>query len=250
MDKCPGVRFPCGEGVLMRTKSRGAFVLIVLFAAIGAAASASAPASTGPDHATASCPPGSKPAIIAGNFKCLRAGQRCKVRYQAAYKKYGFRCVAGHLRKNAPKPPTPPAEPPPAPPPPPTPPAQPGHYKGLTSQLTTFEFDVSSPGYSVTHLKTGQVNAGCTPHFSTSGGEIDLGSYAMNVSSDGNFGVEWNYNATLGGSVPVTGHTKIVGHFNGPTATGTLEDNFAFTYSGIAFTCGSGLQTWTVTKTG
>ena len=41
-----------------------------------------------------------KPAVIGGKHKCLRVGQVCKARYQAAYKKYGFTCVNGRLRKS------------------------------------------------------------------------------------------------------------------------------------------------------
>jgi hypothetical protein len=201
-----------------------------------------------------SCPRGSKPAIIAGNFKCLRVGQRCSIRYQRSYRKYGFHCVGGHLRKGSgvkPKPPAPePPAPAPSPPPLPAPPAQAGHYKGLTSQLTTFEFDVTVDGSRVTNLKTGQVNAGCTPHFNLYGGEIDLGSYQMLIGADGTFGVEWASNGTIGGATPYTGHTKITGHFNGPTATGTLEVTLGFAYGGVVYACGSGLQTWNVSRTG
>jgi hypothetical protein len=136
----------------------------------------------------------------------------------------------------------------PPPTPPPAPPALPGHYKGLTSQITTFEFDVTSDGFHVTNLKTGQVNVGCTPPFSLYGGEIDLGSYTMTVSADGNFGVEYNDNGTIGGATPYTGHTKITGHFNGPTVTGNLEVNLSFTYAGTAYACGSGLQIWNVSR--
>lgn len=241
----------------MGSRSRLSYVVIVALAAVGIVANPPAPASTRPaDRTTASCPRGYKPAVIAGNFKCLRAGQRCKMRYQIAYKKYGFRCVAGHLRKDAPKPPVPPAEPPPPPPPPPpAPPALAGHYKGLTSQLTTFEFDVTSDGFRVTNLKTGQVNAGCTPQFGLSGGEIDLGSYLMNVTTGGDFGVEYDdrgtiSGGTISGTIPYTGHTKISGHFNGLTAVGSLEVTLGFSYNGVSYACGSGHQTWTVNRTG
>ncbi len=109
---------------------------------------------------------------------------------------------------------------------------------------------MTSDGYRVTNLKTGQVNAGCTPHFNLYGGEINLGAYAMNITADGSFGVEWDNNGTIGGVVPYTGHTRITGHFNGPTASGNLEDTLSFVYSGTAFACGSGLQTWTVSRIG
>ena len=105
-------------------------------------------AGSAPTGKSASCSRGFKPAIIAGKFKCLKSGQKCAKRNQKAYRKYGLSCVNGHLRKGAPPPAPPPAPPapPPAPPPLPTPPAQPGHYKGLSSQLTNFEFDVTPDG--------------------------------------------------------------------------------------------------------
>jgi hypothetical protein len=118
----------------------------------------------------------------------------------------------------------------------------------LTSQLTTIEFDVTSDGYHVTNLRTGQVNMGCTPHLSLYGGDINTGSFTMIITSAGDFGLESNDNGTIGGVAPYAGHTKLLGHLNGPTATGTVERTLSFTYSGTAFACGSGLQTWTVSR--
>jgi hypothetical protein len=153
-----------------------------------------------------------------------------------------------------PPPPAPP-EPPPAPPPPPAPVAIPGHYKGLSSQLTTFEFDVIANGNAVTNLTTGQVNAGCTPPFGLSGGEIHLGTYVMPIASDATFGVDYNSGGTISGgtingTIQYTGRTTITGHFSGPTAIGTLQVSLAFTYSGTAYACGSGLQTWSAARIG
>ena len=96
------------------------FTLLALAAAVGAvalalagtaaatvaAAVSSASAKTQPEAAMAgtdsrasSCSRGSKPAIIAGNFKCLRVGQRCSMRYQGSYRKYSLHCVNGRLRR-------------------------------------------------------------------------------------------------------------------------------------------------------
>src|SRR4051812_7504334 len=99
---------------------------VVFVAALIAASSSRAQQ---PDGSAGSCARGTRPAVIAGSFRCLTAGQRCKVRYQAAYKRYGFRCVAGRLKKGT-------GSgtggggtdlPPPVVPPPPA--FQPGHYK-------------------------------------------------------------------------------------------------------------------------
>jgi len=204
-----------------------------------------------PDAGSASCAVGFKPAIIGGNFKCLRAGQSCARRYQKAYRKYGFRCLSGRLRTASAVsviPPPPPSPPPTPPPPPPAPPAQPGHYKGTTSQLTTFEFDVTASGSGVTNLVTGQVNQGCTPHFSLYGGEINLGTYLISIAPDGSFALSYSSGGTVG-SIPATGSTSITGHISGATAVGTLEETTSFTYNGVAYSCESGRQTWTVTRT-
>ena len=198
----------------------------------------------------ASCKKGFTPAIIAGKSKCLKAGQACSKRYQKAYRKYGFNCVNGHLRKRA-VPPAPPAPPPspPAPPPAPTPHAQPGHYKGLTSQITNFEFDVTGDGNFVTHLVTGQINEGCSPGGSLYGGDLNFGTSMIPITADGSFTIDIPYTGTVDEN-PSAGHLTIIGHFSGTTATGTLSDTVSFTSEGTQYSCGSGLQTWTATRSG
>jgi hypothetical protein len=237
--------------------SRFALLVVVACVAVlsSVAASAFAMTSTGglrsPDARSASCRTGFKPAIIGGSFKCLKAGRSCTARYQKAYRKYGFHCLNGRLRKgsgvSAPAlAPPPPAPPPPAPTPPP---ATPGHYKGLTSQMTTFEFDVTLNGRGVANLVTGQVNQGCTPAFHLWGGQINLGSYVIPIANDGSFAVSWSGSGTVG-SAPATGRTSITGHLSGATAVGNLEETTNFTWTGgVAYACGSGLQNWTVTRT-
>jgi len=209
-------------------------------------------ASSGP---LASCRSGSKPAIIAGNFKCLRVGDRCRVSYQASYRKYGFRCVAGHLRKRSagggthestPPPVAPPVTPPVAPPPPP---GIPGHYKGLTSQSEDLEFDVTSDGRGVIGFKTGQINQGCTPPAHIYGGYLNFGTYTMPLRADGSFSLTYTEQATVG-SNPATGTVSVSGHLNGSVAIGNVERKTAFTENGTSYSCGSGLQTWTATRTG
>jgi hypothetical protein len=194
----------------------------------------------------AACPAGTKRAVIGGKVKCLRAGQPCQARYQAVYRKRGFTCVAGHLRKRVVTPPPEPPAPPPPPTPPP-PPAQPGHYKGTTSQLTVIEMDVTAAGTTVTHIVTGQINEGCTPHASLYGGSFQSGNALVPLSPDGTFIIDFDYRGTVGES-PSTGHFNLTGHFNGLTATGTLEDSTSFTDNGVAYACGSGRQTWTATR--
>jgi hypothetical protein len=222
---------------------------LLVLAAAGVVLWAGTSAVAAPDAASA-CPAGTKRAVIGGKVKCLRAGQACKLRYQAAYKRYGFRCVAGHLRKNTPKPPvTPPVEPPPppAPPPPPPPRAQPGHYKGTTSQLTVIEFDVTADSSTVLNLATGQVNQGCTPHASLYGGGVH--NVGAAILPDLTFRRDFVYDTSVG-SDPAHATFTITGQFSGAAATGTLQASVTFTHEGVAYACGSGLQTWTATRTG
>jgi hypothetical protein len=202
-----------------------------------------------PDAGSVTCRSGSKRAIIGGKVKCLRVGQACSARYQAAYRRYGFTCVSGHLRKRTVKPPAPPAPPPPppAPPAPPPPPAQAGHYKGTTSQLEVLEFDVDASGTVVRNFSTGQINEGCTPAGSLSGGNFTGG--ATPIAADGSFLLDFDYTGSVSGN-PSTGHFTMRGQFSGSTATGTLEKTTKFTYNGVQYSCGSGRQTWTVTRTG
>jgi hypothetical protein len=47
------------------------------------------------------CRAGSVPAIIEGERACFRAGQRCANRLERQYNRYGFRCRAGRLQKDA-----------------------------------------------------------------------------------------------------------------------------------------------------
>ena len=67
-----------------------AFTTLLLAAGIGMAGIGGSPAAV-----SSAC----KPALIGGKHKCLRAGQRCAARYHAAYRKYGFACINGRLRK-------------------------------------------------------------------------------------------------------------------------------------------------------
>jgi hypothetical protein len=142
--------------------------------------------STTPEAKAASCARGTKPAIVGGNFKCLRVGQKCSASYQSAYRKYGFHCAKGRLRKgtglsSAPAQSEPPYSSPPAP----TPAAVDGHYKGVTSQNETFEFDIRWDGRNFSGLKTGQINQGCTP--------ADMGLH-------GNY-IQWTRFRRLGDSI-------------------------------------------------
>lgn len=196
-----------------------------------------------------------------GNFKCLRVGQRCKVRHQQAYHRYRFHCANGRLRRWSPSPPPPPEPPaPPAPPvqppSPPPPPALTGHYKGATSANELIEFDViagpcqgaSAATVCVTNFHTGQMNQGCTPPFYLSGGYINTGTYKIPVNADGSFGIQYSETGTVG-PVAAPSFVKITGAFSASLAAGTVERKTEFTWTdGVHYSCGTG-PTWTAART-
>jgi hypothetical protein len=125
-----------------------------------------------------------------------------------------------------------------------------GHYKGVTSQNETFEFDIYNGGLSFRALKTGQINQGCTPSFHVSGGYFNWPDYVVPVNLSGDFTLDTDVTGGSVGSSPAPGHLTIRGHMAGQTGTGSPEFRTAFTNSnGVSYTCGSGLQTWTVTRT-
>jgi hypothetical protein len=205
--------------------------------------------SAAPEAKAASCARGTKPAVIGGNFKCLRAGQQCSARYQAAYRRYGFHCASSRLRKGTGVAPASAAEPPYTPPPAPTPAAIDGHYKGVTSQNETFEFDIANGGLSFRGLKTGQINEGCTPSFHLYWGYLNWPKYVVPVSVSGDFTIDTDLTGWTVGSWPASEHVTIRGHMSGPVGSGSLEMKTGFSDGRTAYSCGSGLQTWTVTRT-
>jgi hypothetical protein len=207
-------------------------VLMVVGAAFAAAMVNRTPV-TAPRSIQVTCGAGSKRAVIAGRIRCLRSGQACKTRHQTAYRKYGFRCVNGRLRKRS----TPPT---------PAPRAQSGHYKGTDSQNELIEFDVNTTRDGVQNFSTGQINAGCTPPLHLAGGNVQGGS--AEIAADSSFKIDFDYPSTIGGN-PYTGHVTITGHFSGTTATGTMRNTLSFTLDGIQYSCESGLLNWTATRT-
>jgi YVTN family beta-propeller protein len=67
-------------------------VLLVAFAAVGAAVREAAPASGGPTGLTKHCVRRSVAAVISRRHVCLRAGQKCSSRLDFQYRRHGFRC--------------------------------------------------------------------------------------------------------------------------------------------------------------
>lgn len=223
-----------------------AAMAVLALAGVASVGAASPNSSRNQKPGTASCLPG----VVGGKRVCLAVGQRCKTRYQGRYRQYGFVCVNGRLRKRpAPKPPvvTQPTPTPPAP----TPAAIDGHFKGVTSQNETFEFDIVNGGLTFKGLKTGQINQGCTPPGHIYGNYFNWPDYTVPVSMAGDWTIDGDLTGGYVGSWPAATHLTIHGHMSGQTGTGNLELRRSFTNgsTGIAYTCDSGLVTWTVTRT-
>lgn len=133
--------------------------LVVLFALVvlvAVAASTALGRNARPDSTTA-CTKGAVAARIGGKSVCLRAGTACKATYNSIYKKHGFTCIAGHLRK------TPTAKPPaPTPVPPYTPPT--GTVGTANTTVTVEMFDDPIPLFvlSQTTIPSGNVTFAIT----------------------------------------------------------------------------------------
>jgi hypothetical protein len=109
------------RGALLSEVIVGAAVVCLTIGLQSAPAQSSGRTAEQAPAAAGSCRKGSVAARIGGKRRCLRAGQRCKKRFERQYRRHGFHCQAGRLRKlrKHPHPPPPPPPPPPIPPPPP-----------------------------------------------------------------------------------------------------------------------------------
>ena len=91
-------------------------VLVALVVLVAVAASSALGQNSRRDE-TVACAKGAVAVRVGGKRVCLRVGTICKAKYNSIYKRHGFTCVAGHLRKSTqPKPPAPTPEPPYTPP--------------------------------------------------------------------------------------------------------------------------------------
>jgi len=136
------------------------------------------------------------------------------------------------------------------PPPPPIPAATPGHYVGTTGDNELWVFDIGADGLSLTGLQTGQINESCDPpDITLFGGNLNAPG-PIPVALDGSFTINATINGTVGGN-PSTDTIAITGHVSGGSASGTIREDTSFTDSGsgTAYSCTSGNQTWTASKT-
>jgi plastocyanin len=132
-------------------------VVLVALVVLGAVAASTALGQNARPDSTAACAKGAVAARIGGKSVCLRAGTACKATYKSIYKKHGFTCVAGHLRK------TPTAKPPaPTPAPPYTPPT--GTVGTANTTVTVEMFDDPIPLFvlSQTTIPSGNVTFAIT----------------------------------------------------------------------------------------
>ena len=90
---------------------------------------------------------------------------------------------------------------------------------------------------------------GCTPQFYIYWNYLNWPDYVVPVSPSGDFTIDTDLTGWRVGDWPASEHVTIRGHMAGPVGTGSLEMKTEFNGNGVAYTCGSGLQTWTVTKT-
>ena len=100
-------------------------VVLAVLAGLFVVAASTALARDARPNAAAACAKGAVAARIGGKTVCLRARMRCKAAYNRTYRRHGFKCVAGRLRKSTIVKPKPPAPPPTTPEPPYTPPTGP-----------------------------------------------------------------------------------------------------------------------------
>jgi Cupredoxin-like domain len=142
-------------------------VLAVLAALVAVAASTALGRNTRP-NAPAVCAKGAVAARVGGKAVCLHAGMACKAAYNRIYKKHGFTCVAGHLRKSTKA--KPPAPTPTPPDPPYTPPTGPVGTANTTVAVGMFDdpktiFVLSPPTFpsgNVTFVITSSCVGACS----------------------------------------------------------------------------------------
>ena len=138
-------------------------VVVIALLVLVAVAASTALGRNAQAAATAACAKGTVAARIGGKSVCLRAGMACKATYHSIYKKHGFTCSAGHLRKI-------PTAKPPAPTPTPVPPYSPptGAVGTANTTVTVDLWDASDgEGYIVlsqTTIPSGMVTFVITNH--------------------------------------------------------------------------------------
>jgi hypothetical protein len=187
----------------------------------------------------------------ASGWKLSRWSGACRGRGSCAVKLTSSKAVRAIFKKAAPPPPPSPPPPPPtppAPPPPPPPAATPGHYQGTTADNELWAFDIGIDGLSLLNLKTGQMNESCNPaDITLSGGNLSFQG-PFPVAADGSFAIDKILTGTIDGN-PLVATISITGKVSGGTASGTYHENDSFALNDTQYSCTTGDQTWTASKT-
>jgi hypothetical protein len=71
------------------------------------------------------------------------------------------------------------------------------------------------------------------------------------LAADSSFTLDYPHQSWIDfpdGRVTTNARLTITGHLSGAVGTGNLQLSVTFTYHGMAYSCGSGLQTWSVTR--
>jgi hypothetical protein len=193
-----------------------------------------------------------KPVTIAGKRVCVEVGDKCAVRNRAAYRRVGLDCVAGRVRKAAPRPTT--TKPPTTEPATTTAPTittigddfpLAGHYQGVTSQGRPLAFDVKDDRKNLTNIVGGAVVETCNPAHEYTFFGFETGSYDFPVGPDGswhlNGGARTDNNAgiTAGNKIVMSARFSAGGHVEG-----TYDVVSSVTDAGVSYSC-SGSVTWT-----
>jgi len=216
---------------------------------VGLVACAAATAGVLTAAALASTPPAKKCRPGSAAAACLKVGQACAAKKGAAYRKAGFHCVAGRLRKLAPsktttaRPPatTTTAETTTTTEAPSLPPA--GHYAGTTGQGHSIAFDVRADGKNLTNIVGGAVDETCTPSRTWTFPGFETGGFDYPVSSAGTFHLNGGSRNTDAG---ISSSTKITmsASWDGGQAQGTYAVTSTFTDQGTSYAC-AGSVAWT-----
>ena len=124
----------------------------------------------------------------------------------------------------------------------------PGHYVGKTADNEAWAFDVSADGLSSANLQTGQMNESCNPpNYYLYGGQLSFkGPFA--IARDGSFTINTTLSDTVGSSA-ATDIVAITGRTADGVANGTYRKDTSYSTNGIGYSCSTGNQTWTASRT-
>ena len=107
---------------------------------------------------------------------------------------------------------------------------------------------MTSDGLGLTNFQTGQINQSCDPPAYLSGGNFGPDPQIFKVGFDGSFALSGS-GPWMVDQYPATYSYVLKGEISGGTASGTWRFDSTFTTEKTTYTCSSGDQTWSATKT-